>query len=235
VAPLRVEDLATIVAGLGSSTRDLRDRAVLLLGFAGALRRSEISSLDCCWIERTQRGLVISMPRSKTDQEGKGRRIGIPRGHAPVCPVTTLEAWLEASAIMDGSVFRPVTKGGRVLGSRLSVDAIAIIVKQRAAAIGLDPARHSGHSLRAGFATSAAAAGVPTWKIKAQTGHVSDVVLGGYIRELDLFKGMAAIWSPDADAASRDAQPLAYTSDTFVASQTTFESLLEVELHFWNP
>jgi integrase len=189
VAPLRAKDVYAIVSGFGSSTRDVRDRAILLLGFAGAFRRSEISSLECRWIERTQQGLVVTLHRSKTDQEGRGRRVAIPRAVGIACPVVALEAWLEASAIADGPVFRPVTKTGRALGSRLSADAVAIIVKQHAAAIGLDPARYSGHSLRAGFATSAAAAGVPTWKIKAQTGHVSDAVLGRYIRDGELFTG----------------------------------------------
>jgi integrase len=192
VAPLRVEDLVAIVSSLGGSTRDVRDRAILLVGFAGAFRRSELSAVECRWIERAGQGVVITLLRSKTDQEGKGRRIAIPRGRYPVCPVTALEAWLEASAITDGPVFRPVTKSGRVLGSRLSADAIAIIVKQRAAAIWLDPARYSGHSLRAGFATSAAAAGVPTWKIKAQTGHTSKSTVGRYVRDGELFTRKAA-------------------------------------------
>ena len=97
---------------------------------------------------------------------------------------------------MEGPLFRPVSKAGKMLESRLSASAVAVIVKHRAAQIGLDPARYSGHSLRAGFATSAAAAGLPVWKIKGQTGHVSDAVLSRYIRETDVFMGMAEIWLP---------------------------------------
>jgi integrase len=188
-----VEDLSAIVSALGNSTRDVRDRALLLVGFAGAFRRCELSATECKWIERAEHGVVITLPRSKTDQEGNGRCVAIPWVGGPICPVGALEAWLELSGIADGFLFRPVSKAGSVLSNRLSNSAIATIVKQRAAQIGLDPKRYSGHSLRAGFATSAAAAGLSIWKIKAQTGHVSDTVLGGYIREADLFAGGAAI------------------------------------------
>jgi integrase len=106
-----------------------------------------------------------------------------------------LDDWLQASGIGGGPLFRPVSKAGNLLESRLSRSAVAIIVKHRVAQIGLDPERYSGHSLRAGFATSAAAAGLPVWKIKGQTGHASEAALGRYIREVDVFRGMAAIWS----------------------------------------
>lgn len=195
VAPLRVEHLSAIVSVLGGSTRDVRDRALLLIGFAGAFRRSELSAVDCNWIERTEQGIVITLPRSKTDQEGRGRSVAIPCVSGPICPVAALDEWLQASGIGGGPLFRPVSKAGRVLESRLSGSAVAIIVKHRVAQIGLDPTRYSGHSLRVGFATSAAAAGLPVWKIKGQTGHVSDAVLGRYIREVDLFRGMEPVWS----------------------------------------
>ena len=178
MAPLRVEHLSAVVSVLGRSTRDIRDRALLLIGFAGAFRRSELSAVNCNWIERTEQGIVLTLPRSKTDQEGRGRSVAIPRVGGPICPVAALDAWLQASGIVDGPLFRPVSKAGKVLESRLSASAVAIIVKQRAAQIGLDPERYSGHSLRAGFATSAAAAGLSVWQIKGQTGHVSDAVVG---------------------------------------------------------
>ncbi len=201
VAPLRVEHLSAIVSALGSSTRDIRDRALLLVGFAGAFRRSELCAINCNWIERTEQGIVLTLPRSKTDQEGRGRSVAVPRVGGPICPVAALDAWLEASGIGDGPLFRPVSRAGKALESRLSASAVAIIVKQRAAQIGLDSQRYSGHSLRAGFATSAAAAGLSVWEIKSQTGHVSDAVLGRYIREVDLFTGMAAVWSASAEGA----------------------------------
>ncbi len=112
VAPLRVEHLSAIVSVLGGSTRDLRDRALLLNGFAGAFRRSELSAVNCNWIEWTEQGVVLTLPKSKTDQEGRGRNIAIPRVGGPICPVAALDAWLEASGIVDGPLFRPVSKAG---------------------------------------------------------------------------------------------------------------------------
>jgi hypothetical protein len=104
-----------------------------------------------------------------------------------VCPVAALDAWLDFAHIGEGPVFRPVTRRGRVLPYRLSSEAVALIVKQRSTAVASNGARYSGHSLRAGFVTSAAIAGVPVWKIKAQTGHASEAALGRYIRTCDLF------------------------------------------------
>jgi integrase len=186
-AALTVEEIAAIMASLGDSLRDARDRALLLTGFAGAFRRSELSRIDCESIERTEAGIVITVRRSKTDQEGQTRQVAIPRGRNGICPVKALDQWLELSGIIEGPVFRPVTRRGHVLPGQLSGDAIAFIVKQRAKSIGLDPTRYSGHSLRAGFVTSAATAGAPAWRIKAQTGHASDALVGRYIRLSDPF------------------------------------------------
>lgn len=185
------DDVLIMVGCMGSSLRDLRDKALLLIGFAGAFRRSELSEINCTNIERTSQGLIITVPRSKSDQEGHGRRIGIPFARGPICPVSALDAWLSAAKINDGALFRAVTKGERVQ-ERLSGEAVSIIVKLRADQAGLDPRRYSGHSLRAGLATSAAAAGVAAWKIRQQTGHASDAMLARYIREGELFRGNAA-------------------------------------------
>ena len=192
LAPLLAGELAAIVSSLDSSIKDVRDRAVLLVGFAGAFRRSELSAVVCTAIEWRPRGIIVSLPRSKTDQEWRGRKVGIPCAQGAVCPVAALRSWLDASGVTGGPVFRPVTKAGRVLTDQLSGDAIARIVKQRVGAIGLNPTLYSGHSLRAGFATSAAVAGVPTWKIKMQTGHASDAALNGYVRRCDLLADNAA-------------------------------------------
>jgi integrase len=186
-AALTVERIAAIMASLGDSVRDARDRALLLIGFAGAFRRSELSSIECKSIERTAPGIVITISRSKTDQEGQARHVAISRGRDAICPVKALDRWLELSGIIQGPVFRPITRRGHVLPGQLSGDSIASIVKQRVRAIGLDPTRYSGHSLRAGFVTSAASAGAPAWRIKAQTGHVSDALVGRYIRLSDPF------------------------------------------------
>jgi integrase len=162
-----------------------RDRALLLIGFAGAFRRSELSAIQCDWVTRTEHSLLIALRKTKTDQESKGRFVVIPFVGGRICPVAALEAWLEVSGITDGALFRRVTKSAKVALGGLSPSAVAMIVKQRAAQIGFDPRYFSGHSLRAGFATSAAVAGLPVWKIKRQTGHASKAGLDCYIRDAD--------------------------------------------------
>ncbi|SBW05059.1 Integrase/recombinase xerD homolog [uncultured Alphaproteobacteria bacterium] len=183
------EDVLAMVGGMGTSVKDIRDRALILIGFAGAFRRSELVGLDVSDIEHVSQGIIIHLRRSKTDQDGRGRKVAIPFARGTVCAVFSLTAWLEAAGITEGPVFRPVDRHGHVAETRLSGKAVAVVVKTRAEAAGLDPARYSGHSLRAGLATSAAAAGVPTYKIRQQTGHASDAMLGRYIRDGGLFWG----------------------------------------------
>ena len=197
-------DLRAIVSGLGPSTRNTRDAAMMLLGFGGAFRRSELAAIDCTDIRIDRARVIISIPRGKTDQEGHGRTVAIPRGSSSICPVAALEQWLAVSRVTQGPVFRAVTKAGKVMPLRLSSAAIANVVKACVQAIGRDPSRYSGHSLRAGFATAAAAAGVPQWRIKAQTGHLSDAVLGRYIREgeLSAVDGLAVIFEPRLGAVT---------------------------------
>jgi integrase len=194
VAPLTIEHLAAIISVLGNSKRDIRDCAILLVGFAGALRRSELSRIQCNWISRTERATLITVPKSKTDQEGRGRSVSIPLVSGPICPTAALNAWLEVSRITEGAIFRRVSKSDRVLERALSASAIAAVVKRRAVQIGLDPMRLSGHSLRAGFTTGAAIAGLPVWRIKLQTGHASDTALGAYIREAGPLDGFAGVF-----------------------------------------
>jgi integrase len=182
VAALTKEHLIAITSTLGNSTRDIRDRALLLIGFAGAFRRSELIAVDCNSIERRSVGIVISILRSKTDQERRGRQVAIPKSTGCLCPIAALDAWLDVANISEGPAFRPVTRRGDVLPCRLSPEAVALIVRERSRLIAPKGARYSGHSLRAGFVTSAAIAGVPVWKIKAQTGHASEAALGRYIR-----------------------------------------------------
>jgi integrase len=190
--PLLKEDLLQILDAIGDGVTDARDRALLLIGFAGGFRRSELVGLDRADIEQARQGVIITLRRSKTDQEGMGRKIGIPLGRTRHCPVAALEDWLSISAISDGAIFRPVDRQGRVRIRRLSGEAVSLIVRARVAAIGIDPSGFSGHSLRAGFATSAAQAGASTLKIRAQTGHASDVMLARYIRDGETFIGNAA-------------------------------------------
>jgi integrase len=190
--PLLRDDLLLVLDKIGDGLKDVRDRALLLIGFASALRRSELVALDVADIEDVRRGIVLHLPRSKTDQDGQGQKIAIPFGRTRWCPVAALAAWLEASGIAEGAIFRPVDRHGCVHNARLSGEAVSIVLRERVAAAGLDQRRCSGHSLRAGLATSAAQAGVPIWRIKAQTRHASDAMLVRYIREGELFIDNAA-------------------------------------------
>jgi site-specific recombinase XerD len=192
-APAVIEDVRLMVRQLPSSLLGDRDRALLLVGFAGAFRRSELVSLDVADVNLTRDGAIITLRRSKTDQEGQGRKVGIPYGsHPETCPVRALERWLEVSGIAEGALFRPITRHGHMQVDRLSDKAIALVVKRYAEAAGLDSAKYAGHSLRAGLATSAAAAGASERAIMAQTGHRSVNMVRRYIREGSLFRENAA-------------------------------------------
>jgi site-specific recombinase XerD len=190
--PLLREDLFRVLDAMGESMKDARDRTLLLIGFAGGFRRSELVGLECADIERVRQGIVILLRHSKTDQEGAGRKVGIPLGRTHHCPVLALECWLARSGIAEGPIFRPVNRHGHVAAERLSGEAVSLVVKERIAAAGIDPTGYSGHSLRAGFATSAVQAGVSMLKVRAQTGHASDAMLARYVREGELFVGNAA-------------------------------------------
>ena len=172
--------------------KDLRDRALLLVGFAGGLRRSELAAINLIDFERVGEGIILTIRRSKTDQDGVGRKIGIPFGRTIHRPVKALENWLSTARIESGPVFRPVDRHGRVSVGRLSDEAVSLILRHRMAAAGFDFTGYSGHSLRAGFATSATRAGVSTFRIRQQTGHASDAMLSRYVREGELFLGNAA-------------------------------------------
>jgi integrase len=183
---LSKQDIAAICAPLGEALRDLRDRALLLVGFHGAFRRSELIAIDCKSIACSSRGIVITIPKSKTDQERKGREVAIARGGL-ICPVRALECWIEASEIVQGPVFRPISVGQTISETALSGDAVSMILKRRLADIGRESSNYSGHSLRAGFVTEAVNAGISTWKIRRQTGHSSDAMLDRYIRQVEAF------------------------------------------------
>ena len=193
VRPVTVPELRAMVGGLDNDLAGCRDRALLLLGFAGALRRSELVGLDVADITEGTDGLTVRLRRSKTDQEGAGRTLGIPYGSNPAtCSVRAWRAWLELSGITEGAAFHPVDRHGHIGATRLSGHAVALVLKRHALRAGLDPAEVAGHSLRAGLATSAAAAGVPERVIAMQTGHKGTVMLRRYIREGSLFRENAA-------------------------------------------
>ena len=138
-------------------------------------------------------GVTITLRRSKTDQEGKGRTIGICHQARPdACPVRALQAWIQAAQITEGPIFRKVTKSGKVASEALTGAGVAFILKAQAAALGLDADTISGHSLRRGFVTEAYAADIPTPEIQAVTGHRSLQVLSGYYAEANVFRNATA-------------------------------------------
>jgi integrase len=193
-AALMTEDLRRLVSLLDQSALGLRDRALLLLGFAGAFRRSELVALDVEDLEFTSQGIRVELRRSKTDQQAEGRPVGIPYGAAiDTCPVRAVERWLEhVRSVMHGyehgPVFLRLDAGGRLRLARLSDRGVARVVQRWAERAGLDSARFAGHSLRAGLATSAAAGGVSERAIMNQTGHRSLTMVRRYIRDGELFR-----------------------------------------------
>lgn len=191
--PAVTADIKVMVASLPDELIGVRDRALLLVGFAGGFRRSELVSIDVEDIEFKREGLIINLRKSKTDQEAAGRRIGIAYGsNCDTCPVRSLKLWLEESAIISGPLFRSVNRHGNLQENRLSDKAVALIIKRAAQSAGLNPDNYSGHSLRAGMATSAAAAGVSERSIMNQTGHRSQAMVRRYIREGNLFNNNAS-------------------------------------------
>jgi len=187
-APLVASDVLRVVEAIPEGLLGQRDRALLLLGFAGAFRRAELVGLDVTDVVFTDDGAEVTLRHSKTDQEAAGRKIGIPWGTSPqTCPVRSLQTWLEAAGISEGPLFRDVTRAGvgiskRARGaSRLSDRAVARLIQRRAKAAGLE-GDFGGHSLRAGLATSAAKAGRSERSIMAQTGHRSERMVRRFFR-----------------------------------------------------
>jgi integrase len=191
--PVLVDDLKRILAQLPDSLLGQRDRALLLLGFTGAFRRSELVAIDAADLEPAPDGLIVTIRRSKTDQDAEGRKVGIPRGReAPSCAVLALETWRATANIQSGALFRVMNRHGHVLDKRLSGEAVALVIKRSVEKLGYDAAQFAGHSLRAGLATSAAAAGKSERAIMNQTGHRSVTTVRRYIRDGDLFRENAA-------------------------------------------
>ena len=182
-----------MVDATGAGLIGTRDRAVILLGFAGAFRRSEIVGLDAEDCGFSKDGLTITLRRSKTDQSGAGRKVGVPYGSNPeTCPVRVLQSWIEQAGITAGPIFRSINRHGHLQPGRMAGIGISRIVKKLAEKAGLDPAKYAGHSLRAGHATSAAMAGASERSIMAQTGHRSVQMVRRYIRDCSLFRENSA-------------------------------------------
>ncbi|WP_049823601.1 site-specific integrase [Bradyrhizobium sp. WSM2254] len=189
-APALAEHLKAMVAASSDTLAGKRDRALLLVGFAGAFRRSELVMLDVADIEENEAGLRVIIRRSKTDQDGEGTIIAVARGSV-ACPVRALNEWLAAAGIESGPLFRPINRASKVSQNRLTSRSVANIIKKMAGAIGLDAAMFSGHSLRSGFLTSAAASGASIFKMMDVSRHRSVETLRGYIRDAELFKDHA--------------------------------------------
>ncbi len=161
--------------------RTIRDRALILLGFAGGFRRSELVALDFSDIEFTQSGMTVQIRQSKTDQEGKGQVKTIGNGsHHDLCAVRATKKWLEKSGIKNGSIFRGIKKGGKINTERLTGQSVALIVKKYIQNIGLDPSLFAGHSLRSGLVTAAKEAGLSTEDIMIITGHQTPAMISHY-------------------------------------------------------
>lgn len=190
--PLTKELLFEALEALPEGLRGARDRALLLIGFAGGFRRAELIDLEIGDVTDEDEGLVLTIRRSKTDQFGRGRAVGIPYARGRHCAVNALRSWIERASITDGPIFRGVDRHGRVSPIRLTGQAVSLVVKERVSAAGLNTEGFSGHSLRSGFVTSAAKEGVSSWKIREQTGHASDAMLARYIRDIDIFTDNAA-------------------------------------------
>jgi integrase len=175
----------------GASVAASADETVLSLTTnAGAFRRSELVALDVADITEAKTGLLVTIRRSKTDQEGEGVTIAIARGDI-ACPAQALREWLDAAGIETGPIFRPINKGGTVAQERLTDRSVANIVKAYAGRAGFDASTFSGHSLRSGFLTSAAAKGASIFKMMDVSRHKSVDTLRGYVRDAELFKDHA--------------------------------------------
>ncbi|KAA2237691.1 site-specific integrase [Salinarimonas soli] len=189
-APATAATVTTMLKRIPDTLTGKRDRALLLIGFAAALRRSELVELTVADLERTPDGIFVHIRRSKTDQVGEGHVVAVPRG-GKLRPVQALEAWLAAAGIADGPLFRPIGKGGRVALDALTDRSVADIVKRHAAAAGLDPTMFAGHSLRAGFVTSALESGADLLKVMDVTRHREVKTLKAYDRRAKAFRNHA--------------------------------------------
>ena len=194
--PILISDLKILIKAIDKQKNDeikkLRDRTIILIGFSGGFRRNEIVSLNYDDLEFMPEGLKITLRRSKTDQYGEGTLKGLPYFDNPeYCPVLSIKKWLDFSKINTGPVFRRFNKGSKLSEKRLTDQTVALLIKQYLKLAGIDSRNFSGHSLRSGFATSAAESGAEERTIMAMTGHKSTEMVRRYIKEANLFKNNA--------------------------------------------
>ena len=194
--PLLINNLKTLINVIDDNNEEeikvLRDRSIILVGFAGGFRRNEIVSLDFDDLNFVNEGVKINLKRSKTDQFGEGLIKALPYfENNKYCPVISIEKWIKISGINSGPLFRRFTKGPKILKNRLSNQTVALLIKKYLKLAGINSENYSGHSLRSGFATSAAESGVDERNIMAMTGHKSSEMVRRYIKEANLFKNNA--------------------------------------------
>jgi site-specific recombinase XerD len=194
--PLLINDLKSIINVIDELKIDdikkFRDKSIILIGFGGGFRRSELISIDHEDLEFVQEGLKITIKRSKTDQFGEGMIKGLPYfTNETYCPIINLKKWLEISKIKSGPIFRRFSKGLYLTNKRLTDQSIVLLIKEYLNLAGIDNKNFAGHSLRSGFATAAAESGADERSIMTMTGHKSTQMVRRYIREANIFKNNA--------------------------------------------
>ena len=194
--PLLINNLKELINVIDEQKNEdikkLRDRTIILIGFSGGFRRNEIVSLDYDDLNFVEEGLKIQIKRSKTDQFGEGSVKALPYfNSSKYCPVISLKNWIEISRIDSGPLFRRFVKGSKLSKSRLTDQTVALLIKKYLNLAGINSKNYSGHSLRSGFATSAAESGAEERSIMAMTGHKSTEMVRRYIKEANLFKNNA--------------------------------------------
>ena len=194
--PILINNLKQIINVIDSYNNEeikkFRDRSIILIGFSGGFRRNEIISLDYEDLDFVTEGLKINLRRSKTDQFGEGAVKGLPYfDNSQYCPVLSLQKWIKVSNIKSGPLFRRFSKGSKLTENRLTDQTVALLIKEYLKLAGIDSQNYSGHSLRSGFATSAAESGAEERSIMAMTGHKSTEMVRRYIKEANLFKNNA--------------------------------------------
>ena len=194
--PILINSLKLIINAIDQQNnqeiKKFRDRSIILIGFSGGFRRNEIVSLNYDDLDFVPEGLKINIKRSKTDQFGEGFTKALPYfDSSQYCPVISLKNWLDISKITSGPVFRRFLKGSKLSENRLTDQTVAILIKEYLNLAGINSKNYSGHSLRSGFATSAAESGVEERNIMAMTGHKSTEMVRRYIKEANLFKNNA--------------------------------------------
>ena len=194
--PILINHLKSIINVINqqniSEIKKARDKSIMLIGFGGGFRRTELISIDNEDLEFVPEGLKIIIKRSKTDQFGEGMTKGLPYFDNPeYCPVRNLNKWLEISKIKKGPIFRRFAKGSLVTNKRLTDQTVVLLIKKYLNLAGIDNSNYSGHSLRSGFATAAAESGADERSIMAMTGHKTTQMVRRYIKEANIFKNNA--------------------------------------------